>query len=797
MQTLEKIKKLISQGDLSSAFLILQSLLLEKNYDDQLLRIFAALSVQLGESRIRDCLIIFEKISPLHGLNSEILLLQRNLLHTIGDIERAVQINRSLCESEPNNLDYLYELGVLLNQIEKYTEAINTLTLVTDLNSSHADAFNERGISYKNTNQTQLARSDFLKSIAISPSNIKGIVNLGNLLCDLGLHKEALEQYRHALTLNNKNPILHKNMGYCFYMLGMHDDAIQSFQQAVILADGAVSYKFELASALYASGRLRQAAIFITETLQFDGEHAQSWELLGKLLSEFIWYEDDEFNWSIWVLRLLSMQDKCRPRELAKQSIAFLKRRTHLSNFTAMQWSIAEVKEFSSLIQSDAILLSSLMALTPIPDYEIESLLTSLRLYLLSHRFQTQIALPANLQSLLATMALQCNLNEFIYKEIEQETQWINFLQNSIESDCEATGAKEDHITDLLLLATYRPLIVYELSTVTSYLKEKLPHIYKSLIGNVIVEQHLATEIKTLGVTSAHYELQQQYEENPYPQWTTSGFCKIPINIIHLLSGLRMKTVASLAQDWPAVTEVLIAGCGTGEQSISTARRIANSKVTAIDISKRSLAYAKRKSLEMNVSNIEYIQCDLLRADHLGRQFDVIESLGVLHHLATPKAGLSMLVKVLKPGGFIKLGLYSKKARAAIIEHRKNHHAAPHQFSTELIRKHRNSLFNAALAGNSGAKNLIQLVDFYGTSNCRDLLLNVSEVQYDLIEIATLLKEHGLDFIGFEGLSSAVMEKFRKASLGENIYSLPAWDQYESMYPHTFAAMYQFWCVKH
>ena len=52
--------------------------------------------------------------------------------------------------------------------------------------------------------------------------------------------------------------------------------------------------------------------------------------------------------------------------------------------------------------------------------------------------------------------------------------------------------------------------------------------------------------------------------------------------------------------------KILIAGCGTGQHSIMTAKRYKNSNVTAIDLSIASIAYAKRKTDELGVTNIDY-----------------------------------------------------------------------------------------------------------------------------------------------------------------------------------------------
>ena len=103
----------------------------------------------------------------------------------------------------------------------------------------------------------------------------------------------------------------------------------------------------------------------------------------------------------------------------------------------------------------------------------------------------------------------------------------------------------------------------------------------------------------------------------------------------------------------------MIAGCGTGNHSI-IATRYKNANILAVDLSLSSLAYAKRKTEELGYKNIEYLHADILDLNKLNKKFDVIESSGVLHHMKDPIAGLKVLVDILEPHGFLKLGLYSE-----------------------------------------------------------------------------------------------------------------------------------------
>jgi len=87
---------------------------------------------------------------------------------------------------------------------------------------------------------------------------------------------------------------------------------------------------------------------------------------------------------------------------------------------------------------------------------------------------------------------------------------------------------------------------------------------------------------------------------------------------------------------------------------------ISRRRVLAIDLSLSSISYAKRKTQEMGIHNIEYAQADILKIGGITRTFDVIESVGVLHHLADPLAGWRTLVSRLRPGGFHVLASIAK-----------------------------------------------------------------------------------------------------------------------------------------
>jgi 2-polyprenyl-3-methyl-5-hydroxy-6-metoxy-1,4-benzoquinol methylase len=160
--------------------------------------------------------------------------------------------------------------------------------------------------------------------------------------------------------------------------------------------------------------------------------------------------------------------------------------------------------------------------------------------------------------------------------------------------------------------------------------------------------------------------VRNEYEENPYPRWIKSVPVGSPDNIDRMCyRKFPLASFRPLGKN--GNLDILIAGCGTGQQSINTARSDRDARVLAVDLSLSSLRYAKRKTQEIGLTMIEYAQADIMRLDSLGRSFDVIESVGVLHHLADPLAGLSVLLSLLRPRGLMHLGFHSEVARQGVV----------------------------------------------------------------------------------------------------------------------------------
>jgi SAM-dependent methyltransferase len=281
--------------------------------------------------------------------------------------------------------------------------------------------------------------------------------------------------------------------------------------------------------------------------------------------------------------------------------------------------------------------------------------------------------------------------------------------------------------------------------------------------------RRLAPAIETIGTITPGVSaaVRRQYEENPYPRWI-----RAPTTFPEFAAGAR---------------KILVAGCGTGQHAIATARCFPDAEVLAVDLSRASLAYAQRKTIELGVANVVYRQADILALGGIAERFDLIECSGVLHHLEKPLEGWRILASLRKPGALMRIGLYSEAGRREVAAARALIAAKGWRPDANGIRACR-----AALRQDPRYARITANEDFYSMSGCRDLLFHVQEHRLTLPQIAGMLGELRLDFLGFEFADGgAALRRFHERHSDPR--DLRHWHEFETEYPDTFSRMYQFW----
>jgi SAM-dependent methyltransferase len=437
---------------------------------------------------------------------------------------------------------------------------------------------------------------------------------------------------------------------------------------------------------------------------------------------------------------------------------------------------------------ADDIFLRCALETTLIRTEPLERLFTHIRSVLLGSARASAAgakAVDGGVIRLLCALAQQCFINEYVFVQSDEETRHAIAVRDLLLTKIADGG----EIAPLLLAAVAAYFPLHALPGAQALLRQKnWPEFVTGLLRRQLSEPlEEAADIKAIpALTSVDDQVSravmQQYEENPYPRWT--------INPVAAFAAER--EVPPVAGDDPASVgeDILIAGCGSGQHAFQVAHYFPDARVLAVDISLPSLAYARRKSREAGLRHIDYAQADILALGTIGRSFDRIEAVGVLHHLAEPEVGWRVLVSLLRTKGVMRIGLYSEAARRDIVAVRAFIAERGYRPAVEDIRKCRQDIFRDF--DKRRWKSVIEVADFYSMSGCRDLLFNVMEHRFTIPRIKAFLDEQRLSFLGFE-LEPPAFEKFQTQFPGDAaLTDLDSWHAFEAGNPQTFRSMYVF-----
>ena len=108
---------------------------------------------------------------------------------------------------------------------------------------------------------------------------------------------------------------------------------------------------------------------------------------------------------------------------------------------------------------------------------------------------------------------------------------------------------------------------------------------------------------------------------------------------------------------------ILDAGCGSGVSTEYLVHLNPEATVIGIDLSEGTLAVAKERCQRSGATRVEFHHLSLFDADQLEGEFDLINSVGVLHHTSDPIRGIQALAKKLAPGGLLHIFVYGELGR--------------------------------------------------------------------------------------------------------------------------------------
>jgi len=711
--------------------------------------------------------------------------------HRTGAVAEAERQYRRVLELSPTHADSLQNLGIIALQRGDAAAAVELIGKAIAVNDQVADYHYNAALAWRALNRDDEVAAHLERTVALRGDHALAHQNLGNVRREQGRPAEAIACYERAIAAAPNLAAARFNLANVLVELGRWDAAIAQYNQALAIEPNRAEAYDILGQAYLATGDIKSAILAAARAVELK-ETAPAKTFFAQCLRYGRFTSDNSSRFRNLTLRALA-EGWTHPRELVRVGLSLVLLDGAIGDCVARAnaaWpkrltapELYGTAGLQALLRDE--LLHCLLQSAPLTDIGFERFLTSARAGLLGAAEADRTCDDATLDFYCA-LARQCFENDYVYGLADGEAAQAERLRLALDQAL-AEGRKVSPLWPVAV-AAYGPLAA--LNHAEALLAQSAGQLWPQCIGALLTQQitepaeerRLAAAMPAL--TSIDSEVsrsvRQQYEENPYPRWA-----KVALPAEHtLLAGRKAGQIP----------EVLIAGCGTGLSAVTFAQQAPDARILAIDLSRASLAYAKRMANALGFGNIEFAQADITKLDALDRSFDFIDSSGVLHHLGDPWQGWRVLLSLLRSGGMMQVGLYSKLARQSVTAARALIAERGYRPIAEDIRRCREEI--VAAPDGSLLRSASAFSDFFTTNECRDLLFHVQEHQMTLPEIKAFLAEAGVEFAGFV-LDAGTRQRFlaRFAEAG-SLFDLDRWHLYETEAPATFSAMYQFFVRK-
>ena len=382
--------------------------------------------------------------------------------------------------------------------------------------------------------------------------------------------------------------------------------------------------------------------------------------------------------------------------------------------------------------------------------------------------------LRARFRAFSVWLAAQCVIGRYVWAETAAEGACVARLAGRQDDDA------------LLVRAAYRPLQEID-ATAAQRLAPELLALWQEE-ADVRARAQALPQLTSLapGLSAG---MQAQYETYPYPRWRWID-AAAPMSLRAFLE--RAAPGAAFAGLDGAV-DVLIAGCGTGRPALALAQTLPTANITAVDLSRTSLAYAQHMAAKLGVANITFAIADILALAGWSQRFHFIECSGVLHHMSDPAAGLRSLRGLLRDDGAMLVSLYSERGRVAEAAAQAFVQARAFPDTADGLRSARSEIM--ALPPAHPAHQVTATPDFFTRDGLHDLIFNLHESRLTPAAMKRLLHACGLKAIAVEAPTALGGAAFRARYPDPFAQAdLDLWDAFEQENPQVFAQMIQVWC---
>ncbi len=555
------------------------------------------------------------------------------VLESGGALEEALQAYQEAARLAGDDAERSFNLGVVLNRLGRRQEAEAAYREAIDLAPADGGFHYNLANLLKSEGRLEEAVSHYLEAIDCAPESADARNNLGNALQALGRLDEAARAYAGATEVRPNDATTHVNLANLHREQSQLEAAAASYTRALTLNPTLDDARLTLGEVQRSLGRF-DAALATFETLLRRNPHNSAARAGLASVLRFVpaaGYRPE----------LCACIESCfDAAEVQAQDLAAAGA-VQLCDKYGLDAAAMDVRSLVKRVGDDT-LLPVLLTRTINVDPKLERFLTRARAHLILGGEEALRSPPA--LRLATAIAAQCFINEFVFSISAEESQAAARLRVQVERDLGELSTPDDALRiRCALLAMAQPLLDIDGGAGLGRWGrdawgEALWPLIERSVCEPLEERTLAQDVGSIGdiEDTTSMAVREQYEQHPYPRWLELPR-REPVSYRDYLTKRFRQLTPPAFLSHPV--EVLAAGCGTGQEALAIATARSQCRVLGLDLSGRSLAYAQRMAGKLGVENVRFVQGDVLNAARLQQRFHIVESTGVLHHMADPLAG--------------------------------------------------------------------------------------------------------------------------------------------------------------
>ncbi|MDA1015234.1 MAG: tetratricopeptide repeat protein, partial [Planctomycetota bacterium] len=193
--------------------------------------------------------------------------------HRKGELSEAIATYRRVSQSQPRHWETRYLLATALLQTGEFRECVDLLAAVVE-ERADPDAQNNLGVAYKALGEWEQAARAFETVIRAHPEYSQAFFNLGMLMADRGLNRDAEKCLRRGLELNSDDAEMKAKLADVVAAQSRWSDAEAMYREILAGAPGDTNTRVSLAYTLARQEKLDGAIHAYQQVLHAQPDHA-------------------------------------------------------------------------------------------------------------------------------------------------------------------------------------------------------------------------------------------------------------------------------------------------------------------------------------------------------------------------------------------------------------------------------------------------------------------------------------------------------------------------------------------